>query len=101
MKFWKKWPYWLRGGVMAGGVTSIWTLIFYLCGWVVNSFVCIIPLLFSPMYPIQILINRFQSILNFSPQLSFEANILITIIIWTVVGTVIGFLIDIKLKKYR
>lgn len=94
---WKNWPYWLRGGIIGGGVTLIFAILTQFCEYLVVTpgytglgLECLpfaIP--FIPLWP-------FNSFLKFSNILF----ILLACITWFLIGSFIGLLIRyIKLKK--
>jgi len=98
MKFWKNWPYWLRGGVIGGGITFIFVTLFYSCSWLTppDSWACLIPLFVSPMFPVAVLFdNKF-----FSNDIPFVLLPVFSVTIWFFVGTLIGAFVGyLKSKK--
>ena len=96
---WKQFPYWLKGGVIGGGVTLVSVILFYSCllfvGWQVN-FVCLPFLFVSPMFPFIDLFDN-NPFLHTLPRFSFEV---LGIIIWFIIGALIGAFVDyIKSRK--
>ncbi|KKU58632.1 MAG: hypothetical protein UX81_C0020G0016 [Parcubacteria group bacterium GW2011_GWA2_47_12] len=94
MKSWKQWPYWLRGGVIGGGVallTIIATPVF--CSS--PNIVCVffeIPIL--PIYPLLALLFPFFD--SFSLELHhsyFSFFSTVVMISWFIVGSILGALI--------
>ena len=59
INFWKNYPYWIKGGIIGGAVTLVFIVLFYSCTLlpVKYSWYCLIPLVFSPMFPFAILID--------------------------------------------
>ena len=97
----KKWPYWLRGGIIGGGVAILSGVFLYFCvlmskGWGVLG--CAYFLIFE-FYPANWFKNSLgvRDIYFSSPTASFTGSI----IVWFIIGAFIGFLIDllIALKK--
>ncbi len=97
---WKQFPYWLKGGMIGGGVTLVSVILFYSCvlfvaGRQVN-FVCLPFLFVSPMFPFIDLFDN-NPFLRTLPRFSFEV---LGIIIWFIIGALIGAFVDyIKSKK--
>ncbi|MDO8590612.1 MAG: hypothetical protein Q7R65_01395 [bacterium] len=94
---WKHWPYWLKGGVIGGGVTIISIGSLYTCTWVTTpgGFLCLPFLFISPMFPFLDLFdtNPYLRALPFSLEIT-------SIIFWFLVGSLIGALVGhIKSKK--
>ena len=63
---WKKWPYWLRGGIIGAVVTLIFFAFYYSCG--LNDtpgpgagFYCGFIVLFSPLLPVAVLFDQFSN----------------------------------------
>ncbi|KKU78193.1 MAG: hypothetical protein UY03_C0002G0019 [Parcubacteria group bacterium GW2011_GWA2_47_64] len=97
---WKNWPYWLRGGVIGGGVTLVFIALFYTCVWTTTpgGFICL-PLLFvSPILPFAILFDELNPTLQY--QLPFILVPIVSIVSWFIASSFIGFLVGhIKSKK--
>ncbi|MDO8590679.1 MAG: hypothetical protein Q7R65_01735 [bacterium] len=95
---WKHWPYWLKGGVIGGGITIISIIIVYSCGLFDSDYFCLVPLFFSPMYLVVALLDNLESFFNIT--ISFEIWMLISVVIWFAIGSFIGSLVGfIKSKK--
>jgi hypothetical protein len=92
MKSWKKWPYWLKGGVIAGGITLVSIFLAYGCDLLdtsTESFFCLPTLVISPMFP-------FVWLIDINPQLSKLPGIflpIISVIGWFLIGSLIGELV--------
>lgn len=100
MKFWKDMPYWLRGGVIGGGITLVSIIFFYSCVLLDNSsgsFLCLPFLFFSPMLPF---INLFDTspYLRTLPFFSMEIT---SMVVWFIVGALIGTFIGYKKRARR
>ena len=93
MKSWKHWPYWLRGGVIGGGVTLVSVFLVYSCDLLdtsTGSFFCLIPLVLSPMFP-------FVWLVDTNSQLSALPGIflpIISIVGWFLIGSLLGVLVE-------
>lgn len=98
---WKNWPYWLRGGVIGGGVTVVSVALFYSCTLLDTthgSFLCLPFLFISPMFPFAILFDELGPIFQY--QLPFILMPVISIISWFIIGSFFGVLIGyIKSRK--
>ena len=96
---WKHWPYWLRGGVIGGGVTLVSVFLFYSCILLDTShgsFLCLPFLFISPMFPF---IDLFDTNPYFHalPVYSMEVT---SIVIYFISGSLLGLLVGyIKKKK--
>src|SRR5437773_6813792 len=95
---WNKWPYWLKGGVIGGGIAFISTLFFIstpipCVGWTALlcnswSFWSLPFILLVPLHPL------FTHLIKNYPQSStllISASVVIT---WFLIGSVIGAIID-------
>jgi|SRR3989344_6594889 len=90
LKFWKKWPYWLRGGVIGAVVTLIFLAFFYSC--VLNATLgavagCGSILVFSPIIPIVFLFDQFSN-----DRTPFAIIPIASVLVWFVVGALLGVL---------
>lgn len=95
MKFWKNWPYWLRGGVIGGGVTLLYVLLVYSCDYTTSGYSSLdcglTFLVFGPIYPIFLLGVFFVGTLDIpSP---FETLMMISVVAWLIIGALIGLLV--------
>lgn len=94
----KKWPYWFKGGVIGGGITFVFVLLFYGCTWITTpgGFLCLPFLFISPMSPFIDLFDTnpyFHSFPGFSMEIT-------SIIFWFIIGSLIGALVGyIKSRK--
>lgn len=90
---WKHWPYWLRGGVIGGGVTAVSIVPLYLCDLFVagyGSLGCGLTfLVLSPMFPLFWLNARFGPF-----SVSIPVFMMLGVIIWFVIGALIGLTIQ-------
>ena len=90
---WRKWPYWLKGGVIGGGVTLAFVLIYYGCNAVLaEGFLCLIPLFFSPLYPIANFIDSYP-LLRETPILFLSSLTILGLLLWFTIGSIIGLLV--------
>ncbi len=110
---WKQWPYWLRGGVIGGGVSLAFVVLWYFCALSANTntpsevasgFVCLSIFTFSPIFPIAFLLNMVgQSLVNDSASVItyiFLISPIASVIVWFMVGSLIGAAVGhIKKKK--
>ena len=103
----KKWPYWLRGAVIMGGITLISYLLYYSCAitdtnGAPESWKCLPFIVFSPMLPFGMLFDT-NPFLNSLPkdQILFLWPI-VSIVGWFIIGALIGLIVDyVKYKKTR
>jgi|SRR3989344_7677296 len=100
--FWKRMPYWLRGGVVCGGVTIASAILAFGCPQMVYlflgndpGFVCLPFVFISPLFPIYIIWERIQ----FFDKLPFLLSPLFGTIVWFLLGSFAGFLIGLIKKK--
>jgi len=81
-----------------GVLTLIYIVIIYACGWIINNFLCLAPLMFGPVYPVIIMDSNLEFILN--RKISFEFLLILSVIFWLIVGSLIGALVGhIKSRK--
>ena len=98
---WKHWPYWLKGGVIGGGLSVLFVILYIPCEQAaLRTFVesggvadladlkCF-PLEW-PMLPIQIIIPLFLS--TFSGTILIVASILLWFFIGSLTGTLVGYI---------
>lgn len=101
MKFWKNWPYWLRGGVIGGGITLIFVVLFYSCNILdtsPGSFLCLPFIITSPIFPFAILFDNLDPFFHY--RLPFVFVPVGSVAGWFVVCSLIGFLVGrIKSKQ--
>ncbi len=93
---WKKWSYWLRGGMIGGGTTFAFGVLLYVCTWFTpaGGFLCLPFLFFSPLFPIAQIFDSFG--FHFFP---FDF-LVIGIGTWFLIGAFIGaFFGYVKRKK--
>ena len=104
---WKKWPYWLRGGVIGGGITLVFVISFYSCGLIAtgySAFACFAFVLVGPTYPAVKLLDVIGSIFNFKLDGIFAEMYgpVLSILVWFIIGSLIGVLVDyIKLENKK
>jgi len=94
MKIWKTWPYWLKGGVVGGGVGFFSVLLSPLfCSTLgLICFVLSIPTL--PLFPFV------ETLALLSNQLLLIVIPIITTIAWFILGSILGWLVkSLKSKK--
>jgi len=93
-------PYWLRGGIIGGGVTFAFVLLFYSCTLLDTpsngSFLCLPFLLISPLLPFVDLFDN-NAFFHSLPVFSMEIT---AVVVWFVLGALVGNLVSyIKSKK--
>jgi hypothetical protein len=105
---WNKWPYWLRGGTIAGVATFLSFLLYLSCSiQTINnsgpeSWACLPYLVISPMLPFAMLIDNYPSFFNLFKIDQLQLLSIISIISWFIIGSLIGLFIDyIKSKKVK
>lgn len=109
---WKHWSYWLRGGLVAGGIALAYLLLLYSCG-AANSFLhggpedwgfsMLCMGLFGelgPTMPTVWFLSALQPILHFSDALIEVYAPALSVLVFFVVGTVIGAFLGL-LKRIR
>lgn len=101
---WKHWPYWLRGGVIGGGVALIYAVLLYSCAYSVSGYAvfgCMgLFQLWGPAYPVGLIIAYFQPIFNYSWIWAEGYSTFIAVPVWFVFGSLIGTFIGfVKNKK--
>ncbi|GEM_PF-2054554 len=98
MKSWKHWPYWLRGGVIGGGVTIADILLLSSCNFITSghsTFGCgLVYVVFGPLWPVALLIKYFGFVFP-----SERVLIIIAVVTWFTVGAVVGTLTSFVKKK--
>ena len=110
MRFWNKWPYWLRGGIIGGVVALLSVLLYYSCSVVVSgytAFWCGIFISFGPVYAVFWLLNiaglgflLHDTIWGHVFSYSDTRLFIISIIVWFFLGALVGTLVGcIKPKK--
>ena len=105
MKFWKKWPYWLRGGVIGGGISLLFIGVTTLCttsstGYgAIGCLVFFIPIAYLP----GLLLQFYASVFYFGdPGLFAETHIFYTVVpFWFFVGSLIGALVGYVISKKK
>ncbi len=110
MNFWKKLPYWLKGGVIGGGIALACYLLMNSCfllssiglkaGEVGFSYYCSAFYILGPAYPTAWLINLFEPILHYSWTSAEVYAPVLSIPLWFILGSFIRILVGyIKSKK--
>ena len=92
----KKWPHWLRGGVIGGGVALVFYLIVSFC----FDYFCLVFYIISPIYPVIFLLNLLGPIFNYSWIYAEVYAPIVSIPIYFILGSIIGALIG-YIKKSR
>ena len=94
LNFWKKLPYWLKGGIIGGGVTLVFVGLAYACpffspndGWGC-AFSFYIPLI--PFFP---LLDNMEIVRSFVQAIPFALLPILYIAIWFTVGSLVGFFV--------
>lgn len=101
----KKMPYWLRGGIIAGGLTLISYFLYYSCSIATvnsgpESWACLPYLIFSPMFPFAVLFDTNQFIRSLPKEQVIFLLPIVSVISWFIIGALIGLIVKyIKLKK--
>src|SRR3990167_2642175 len=94
--FWKRCPYWLRGGVVGGGTALIYAILFYSCAYAVSDygiFGCMgLFQLWGPAYPVALAMVYFQPIFNYSWIWAEGYSAFVAIPVWIFVGAELGAL---------
>ena len=95
---WKQLPCWLTGGIIAGGITLIPTLLLLSCE-VLNtspgSFLCLPFLFLNPMFPL-------VGLFDVNPRLRALPGLLLPIIstlAWALIGSLVGALVGFVKSK--
>jgi len=112
MKSWKQWPYWLKGGVIGGGVAFLFYFLLYGCffatsidlkpGEVGSTYYCLVFFVISPIYPVGLLLNLLGPIFDYSSGFVEAYAPILSIPIWFIIGSIVGALVGyIKIKKSR
>lgn len=100
---WKNWPYWLKGGVIGGGVALIYALLFYSCPFITSGYNIIgcgaVFYMLGPIYPVGWLLGIIQSIFNYAWILPEFYAPVISVAAWFVVGAFLGALIQYTKSK--
>src|SRR6266852_1762937 len=100
---WHTWRYWLRGGVIAGGITFLSFLLFYSCGLAnfnnsaPESWACLPLLVVSPMFPFAILMET-DPLFHSLPTDDLPT---ISIVAWFIIGSLIGAVVDYMKSRKR
>jgi hypothetical protein len=96
---WKQWPYWLRGGVIGGGIALIFVALFFGCSLLIKpaGFLCLPFVLISPLYPIATFIDSIPNNHQVLPPLFITLPAL-SFLLWFVVGAIVAALIKL-IKK--
>ena len=92
----KKWPYWLKGGVIGGGVAFIFYLIVSFC----FDYFCLVFYIVSPIYPAGLILNSLGPVFHYSSGFAEAYAPVFSIPIWFIIGLLIGALVGhIKSRK--
>ncbi|KKU78195.1 MAG: hypothetical protein UY03_C0002G0021 [Parcubacteria group bacterium GW2011_GWA2_47_64] len=99
MKFWKHWPYWLRGGIITVGITIVDILLMYSCDLFTSGYSSLgcglVFAVFGPIFPLFLFSESFGPF-----PISTEVFMMIGVIVWFIIGSLVGLLIGyIKSKK--
>ncbi len=98
MKSWKQWPYWLKGGLVGGGIATLFALLFDLCTSGVMGDIgygCVYFLAFQ-FFPLTWFSNFMGSLWNLYYPSLWEG-----IVVWFIIGSLIGLLVDILKKRKK
>lgn len=94
--FWKTWPYWLRGGVVGGGIALMYAILLYSCAYTVTGydvFRCMgLFELWGPAHPVGLAMAYFQPIFNYSWIWAEGYSSFIAIPVWFFIGAECGAL---------
>ncbi|MES2088040.1 MAG: hypothetical protein V4467_03550 [Patescibacteria group bacterium] len=100
---WKHWPYWIKGGIIAGGITALFSIAYYGCVHTSiyaasSGYACLPFIETSPLYPFVSFFDRAY------PELSDALSLLIitlcSVVTWSIVGVFFGFLYG-KIKNRK
>jgi len=102
MKFWKNWPYWLRGGVIGLIIIFLNLLLVYSCEYYTSGYSSLgcglIFIIFGPIYPFALFASYAQSFLGID--LSEGVDLFVGAIIFLFVCILIG-IVSGRIKKAR
>ena len=105
---WKKWPYWLKGGVIGGGVALAFVAVWYGCalygdstgrpGEIGNAFLCLSVFFLTPAsFPTMQLMNFVGQGVSIAPvtliELIFLYAPIVNILVWFLLGGFIGSIV--------
>lgn len=93
MRFWKHWPYWLRGGVIGGGIGLALDIPPVLCYLFIGGFFCIN---ISPMVFSGFLLNIFPTLSSSHP---LQWLVVASILLSSIFGSFIGLIAGVFIKK--
>jgi hypothetical protein len=109
-----KWPYWLRGGVIAAGLTVVSGLLILSCaqvaphtyfGKLVGPSACFPFVIIGPTLPFYLLMALIAIPSFNNPQLDYYLQVVLVIFStggWFIIGAAIGVLVGhVKLRKNR
>ena len=98
---WKNWPYWLKGGTIGGGVTLVFVILLYTCIFSISDggFLCLVPIFISPMFPVAYYFDSVNAFYNGS--IPFVALPVVSVLLWFIVGSLIGKIVGIVKKGSR
>ncbi len=99
----KNWPSWLRGGVIAGGITFVFVFLYYSCSFLVSGYsgmLCVAFVMIGPIYPAGLILNLLGPVFHYSSGFA-EANMVVfSVPFWFIIGSLIGALVGyIKSRK--
>ena len=100
---WKEWPMWVKGGIILFCLSSILGILDFSCLIHKSGFECIpfeIPTLITSPFRGIFLSITYHTTSNSLVQLSQFLVILTSVLLWTIVGAVVGWIVG-KVKERR
>ncbi|MCR4334776.1 MAG: hypothetical protein NUV47_03575 [Patescibacteria group bacterium] len=91
----KKMPYWLKGGVIGGGVAFVFYLLVSFC----FDYFCLVFYIVSPIYPVIFLLNLLAPVFGYSWIFAEVYAPILSIPIWFIIGSLIGAIVGYIKKK--
>ena len=88
-------PYWLRGGIIAAGITLIFVILIQGCFFTSkdNGFGCAIYSMFTPLGPVASMMDNLVLWPSIPYDLIYPVLYILSVALWFVVGSLIGLII--------